>query len=56
MTVREAAAYSKRADATVFRALRSGELRGGQNKKGADWRIHREDLDAWISGANRISA
>jgi excisionase family DNA binding protein len=31
-------------------ALRSGELRGYQSGKGGRWRIHRDDIDAWITG------
>jgi len=48
LTVREAARYTKRHPATISEACRAGELRGVQRKKGASWRIRREDLDVWM--------
>lgn len=35
---------------TIVRALQSGELQGNQRKVGGKWRIHRDDLDAWMRG------
>ncbi|WIB76786.1 helix-turn-helix domain-containing protein [Curtobacterium sp. MCPF17_002] len=48
LTVREAAAYTKRHPETIGNACRGGELRGFQPKKNAPWRIRREDLDTWL--------
>lgn len=36
---------------TLLAALRAGELRGSQRKVNGRWRIHRDDLDAWLRGA-----
>lgn len=35
---------------TILAALRDGTLRGYQRKPGGTWRIHQDDLDAWIRG------
>jgi len=53
-TTRQAAAYAGCHQQTVAEACRSGELRAGQPFGGAGgrWRIHRDDLDAWV-GAER---
>jgi excisionase family DNA binding protein len=48
LSVREAAEYTNRHPATVSDACRAGELKGLQRKKGASWRIRREDLDTWM--------
>jgi excisionase family DNA binding protein len=48
LTVREAAEYTKRHPGTIADACRAGELKGVQRKKGASWRIRREDLDTWM--------
>lgn len=50
LTAREAAEYSRRSAGTINKALRDGSLRGSQKVRGGDWRIHRDDLDAWIRG------
>lgn len=49
-TQEEAAAHARSNYDTVGDALRSGELRGYQAGKGGKWRIHRDDIDAWIRG------
>lgn len=58
MTVAEAAQYTRRHKQTVFNALwryvrtdgREG-LKGGQpNGANACWSIHRDDVDAWLTG------
>jgi DNA binding domain, excisionase family len=50
LTVGEAVDYAKRSKNTLNCALRAGELRGSQTKRGGIWLIHRDDLDAWIRG------
>lgn len=35
---------------TVRRALEAGELHGGQRRKKASWRVHRDCADAWAAG------
>lgn len=35
---------------TISDALREGTLHGAQRKTGGRWRIHRDCLDAWLSG------
>lgn len=49
-TTNSAAAYAAVHAQTILTALRSGELRGSQRKKSGNWRIHRDDLDAWLRG------
>lgn len=49
-TTRSAATYADCHVQTVLEALRAGELRGSQLKKNGRWRIHRDDLDAWLRG------
>lgn len=57
MTVKEAAAYSRRHEKTVRTALheyvssrgRRG-LRGSQPAANCTWRLRREDVDAWLAG------
>lgn len=49
-TREEAAGYAKASIDALGDALRSEELRGYQTGKRGRWRIHREDLDAWIRG------
>lgn len=36
---------------TVRKACEAGELHGSQRKAQGRWRIHRDCLDAWLSGA-----
>lgn len=49
-TTATAADYSGYAQTTVLRALEAGELRGHQRTRRARWRIHRDELDNWLSG------
>ncbi|HJP80578.1 MAG TPA: hypothetical protein VJ914_40275 [Pseudonocardiaceae bacterium] len=59
MSVAETAAYTRRHPETVRRALREWErskgrrgLKGAQpNGANACWSVHRDDADAWMSGA-----
>lgn len=46
----QAAEIADRHVDTVLVALQTGELDGGQRKKGGRWRIHRDCLDAWLRG------
>lgn len=50
MTSQQAADYSGRHQATVHRALESGELHGHQSGRGGRWQIKRAAVDAWITG------
>lgn len=50
LVVSEAASYSRNDTAVIYGALASGELVGHRRGKRGQWRIHREDLDAWIRG------
>lgn len=45
-----AAARSRYSVNTVKRALASEELRGYRRGEHGDWRIHVDDLDAWVRG------
>lgn len=46
----EAAERARVSADTIGDALRSGDLRGYQSGRGGRWRIHRDDIDAWIKG------
>lgn len=35
----------------IYDALRTGDLVGTQRFKNAKWRVHVDDLDAWMRGA-----
>lgn len=50
MTVDEAAAYARIDRDGLSRVLRSGELVGHRRGERGRWRIHRDELDAWIRG------
>lgn len=50
LTTAQASERAGRHQDTVRRACEAGELHGGQRKKGASWRIHRDCLDAWAAG------
>lgn len=57
LTVKEAAAYARCCDRLIYRALRRDELRGSQGAGPTQiargtWRIHRDDLEAWMRGIN----
>jgi excisionase family DNA binding protein len=49
LTLNEAAAYARFHRTTLGDAVRAGRLRGYQ-VDGGHWRIHRDDIDAWIRG------
>ncbi|ORI13470.1 helix-turn-helix domain-containing protein [Rhodococcus sp. 1168] len=54
-TVKDAAAYARCGTNHLYRALRTGELAATQGGRPAPmrkgtWRIHRDDLEAWIRG------
>lgn len=49
-TVPQAAEYAGMHPKTVRNACEAGTLRAGQRVKGGHWRIHRDDLDAWLAG------
>ncbi len=49
LTVGEAALMAARHPETIREALRLGELKGKQRKKGANWRIHQSDLHGWLT-------
>lgn len=46
----EAMTYARIGRTDLIAALETGALRGHQTKPGARWRIHRDDLDAWLRG------
>jgi excisionase family DNA binding protein len=50
LTVGEAAERARTGASELHRALAADELRGYQRKTGGKWRIHVEDLDAWVRG------
>lgn len=50
LKVPEAADRARCGVSTVLRALAAEELRGYQGGKGGRWRIHVDDLDAWVRG------
>lgn len=56
-TTQQAADYAGCDVQTIGRACRAGSLRAGQPFGGAGgrWRIHRDDLDAWLRGERAAS-
>lgn len=50
LTVPEAAARGRAGESTILRALATEELHGEQRVKGGKWRIHVDELDAWVRG------
>jgi len=53
LTVGEVKEILKVCDRTVYKYLRSGELKGtkiGRGKSGVQWRIHRKDLEDFMNG------
>lgn len=50
LTVPQAAARSHHGRAMILAALADESLRGHQPKPKAHWRIHVDDLDAWVRG------
>lgn len=49
-TVHETVQYARSSRTEVHAALRSGELRGYQTTANGKYRIHRDDVDAWVRG------
>ena len=48
---KSAGVYAGVSTDTILDALQSGECRGYQRvSPGGKWRIHRDDLDAWMRG------
>jgi excisionase family DNA binding protein len=50
MTVPEVVDYARSSRTEVHEALRTGRLRGHQVKAQGKYRIHRDDVDAWLRG------
>ena len=50
MTVREAATYTRRSQRTILTALGDDSLRGHRPGERGRWRVHVDDLDAWVRG------
>lgn len=48
MTVPDVQAYSHTGRREVLAALADGSLRGHQRKANGRWRVHRDDVDAWL--------
>lgn len=48
MTVQEVATYARSSKTEVMTALRDQSLRGYQNTERGRWRVHRDDVDAWL--------
>lgn len=50
LTVAEVAQYARSSKSEVLAALAAEDLRGSQLRTNGRWRIHREDVDAWLLG------
>ena len=50
MTVPEVAAYARMGRTEILTALNDESLRGHQTKPGGKWRVHVEDVDAYLRG------
>lgn len=50
LLVPEVMRYARVGNRDVLGALGDGSLRGHQVKAGGKWRIHRDDVDAWLRG------
>lgn len=48
MTLPEVQAYARSGRVELLAALADGSLRGHQRKAGGRWRVHRDDVDAWL--------
>lgn len=46
----EVQAYARMGRSEILAALNDGSLRGHQTKAGGRWRVHRDDIDAWLRG------
>lgn len=55
MSITEVVGYSGVNSSTVGDALRDGSLRGWQVVRGGKWRVHRDDVDAWLRGLPPVS-
>lgn len=53
LTVDEVEQYTGVSKTEVYIALQTAELPGSQRAKGGKWRIHRDDLDAWMRRGQR---
>lgn len=56
LTVREVKEILRVCSHTVYKYLNSGDLKGtkiGKGKSGVQWRVHREDLEAFMNGRKR---
>lgn len=42
--------YARVGKRDVLAALADGSLRGHQLKPGGKWRVHRDEVDAWLRG------
>lgn len=51
-TVKTAKAHTGVGTRAILDALRAGELKGSQRVANGKWRIHRDDLDAWMRGGS----
>jgi excisionase family DNA binding protein len=50
LTVRQAAARAQRGRRTILNALDDETLRGYRRGERGRWRIHVDDVDAWVRG------
>ncbi|WP_375482873.1 helix-turn-helix domain-containing protein [uncultured Jatrophihabitans sp.] len=50
LVVGEVQAYARAGKREVLAALADGSLRGYQARPNGRWRIHRDDVDAWLRG------
>ena len=50
--VAEVQDYARIGQRELLAALADGSLRGHQNKPGGRWRIHRDDVDAWVTATS----
>lgn len=51
MSVAQVRVYAGTGETTTYHALQTGELRGVQRTSPrGTWRIHRDDVDAWMRG------
>lgn len=50
---RQAGLYAGMHPRTISDALRDGSLKGSQRVDGGKWKVHRDDLDAWLRGEGK---
>ncbi len=54
LSAEQVATYSGYSRDTVYDALRDGDLTGRQRTvPNGRWRVHRDEVDRWLGGANR---